>query len=562
MDEQSAETLMPRYWRGVTRARSNTYVEPIFGAFDTETFYGRVFATGFYDGKTCDIFHGLVKDHLAWVLDKAFALAENHRGKVIIGAHYLVFDLGVLLWPLINPTGSKISERAPREARFSILATKTEVMAIMTKPCFATFKRGKVSVSFVDTFSFFTMGLAKALEMVKSETRKLAKPIALGKRIIPLTELRPYLENDTKGVFALLGELKQLHEFYGVKFTLSLPMLSGQIFRSHYLKKDFTEPNGPLRSAAMLSYHGGKNSFPNKAGWYHAAYDLDINSAYPEAMRQLPDFQRGKWVLVKGREACVGNKHGIYRITGILKPCPWGCLFNHDFTKAYGRVVGLWVTSYELREALLSGELILESVMGYAFKSKSDALSPFAAFVNHFYEMKEKAPTQTERFFYKLILNSLYGKFIARIEDLEGNMVAGSMFDPTVASLITGFVRAKVHRLEHKYNATHTATDGFITQQEPDPADMGPEMGKLKQVNHGPCLILRNKLYLHFDGTGKLKKSGLHGFEGSAEELLALWEKGKREYEVTRLSKWSQAWHTGIQPGKEIRSRRTLTLKS
>jgi hypothetical protein len=265
--------------------------------------------------------------------------------------------------------------------------------------------------------------------------------------------------------------------------------------------------------------------------------------------------------MVRGKKECLANPHGIYRVTGVLKPCAWGCLFNHDFTKASGRVVGLWITGYELREAMLAGELELKAVLGYAFKSKSRRPSPFAAFVAHFYEMKEKAKSPTERYFYKLILNSLYGKFIARIEDLDGKLVAGSMFDPTIASLITGYVRAKVHRLEHKYNAIHTATDGFITQQTPDPADLGPEMGKLKQVNHGPCLILRNKLYLHFDGSGNLKKSGLHGFEGSPDELKKLWDESKRVYHVKRLSKWSQAWHTGIAPGVEISSRRVLGVK-
>lgn len=154
------------------------------------------------------------------------------------------------------------------------------------------------------------------------------------------------------------------------------------------------------------------------------------------------------------------------------------------------------------------------------------------------------------RLFYKLCLNSLYGKFIARHRDFEtGDKIGGSMFDPSIASLITGFVRAKIHRLEHKYNALHTATDGLITQKTPKKSDLGINLGDLKQENYGPCLILRNKLYLHYDESGKLIKSGLHGFEGSPDELLKIWKSAKKTYSIKRLTRWSESWHIGLPPG-------------
>jgi len=574
MDEERAVTKIPRYWRGVTKGRKSKGEKLILATFDTETKYGQVFATGFYSpvlGKKVAILHGIKEDHLSWLLEKCFSLAKKHRGRVIVSAHYLVFDIGVLLYPIMNPHGSTSNASAPRTAHFSLLKCRTEIHAILSKPCFATLRRGNDTVTIIDTFSFFTMGLAKALEMVGSHTKKLPKPRDLGRRIIPLPELRPYLNNDCLGGYALLEELARFHASYEVKFCLSLPMLSGMIFRSHYLKKNFIEPSGPLRKAAMLSYHGGKNAYPpKKPRLWPACYDLDINSAYPEAMRQLPDFENGRWRLIKGKEACLSHPHGIYRITGKLKLCPWGILFDHNFQKARGpRIVGTWITGYELIEAVRSSELEIESVKGYAFiesfpdrkpEPGSEKQTAFLRFVDHFYTMKEKATTPTARFFYKLILNSLYGKFVARIKDLNGVWVAGSLFDPALASLITGFVRAKIHRLEHKYKALHTATDGFVTQTEPDPADISPALGKLKKVNFGPCLILRNKLYLHYDEAGNLKKYALHGFQGTPDDLRKMWDTKNRAYKIKRLTRWSESWHTGNRPGLEIESDRILSV--
>jgi len=573
MDEERAQTKIPRYWRGVAKARKSKGEKLILATFDTETCKGQVFATGFYSptlGKDVKILHGLKKDHFSWLLDNCFSLAAGHRGRVIVSAHYLVFDISVLLYPICNPQGVITATSAPRSAHFSLLKCRTEVKAVFSKPCFVILKRGKESVTIIDTYSFFIMGLAKALIMVGSETKKLPKPHDLGERVIPLPELRPYLNNDCLGGYALLEELARLHASYETKFCLSLPMLSGSIFRSHYLKKNFEEPSGPLRRAAMLSYHGGKNAYPPKtARLWPGCYDLDINSAYPEAMRQLPDFENGVWRILKGSKLCLSHPHGIYRVTGVLAPCPWGVLFDHEFKKAQGRIVGTWVTGYELIEAVRSGELEIESVTGYAFIESFPNRKPrpgqqkstaFSAFVDHFYMMKEQATTPTARFFYKLILNSLYGKFVARIKDINDIWVAGSMFDPALASLITGFVRAKVHRLEHKYKALHTATDGFITQMEPDPADISPALGKLKKVNYGPCLIFRNKLYLHYDEAGNLKKYALHGFQEGPEALRKMWDTKNRSYKIKRLTRWSESWHTGNRPGLAIESDRILSV--
>ncbi len=493
----------------------------------------------------------------------------------------MVFDLGVLFWEILNPLGVKIN-KAPRSSSFGLLSHRCEIEIFWGKPCFARIKKDKRTIHLIDSYAYFSMGLGKALKMLGGELKKETKPKDLGERLIPLKELRPYLEADCIGALGLLKEIERLHEKYETRLCVSLPQLSSKIFRHYYVKKDFPIPTRPLLAGALLSYHGGKNSFTGKPGWHDNCYDLDINSAYPEAMLQLPDFERGRWVLGSGRSFLRSHIHGIYRISGTLKKCPWGCISTHDFKKAHGRIKDLWVTGYEIQEALRSKEITLRTVQGYGFRmgfrrnKRDKSPTAFARFVTDFYRLRSETKDPALKYFYKLILNSLYGKFIQRTpqeDEITGKeyKVAGSMFDPSIASLITGYVRAKIHRLEHKYMALHTATDGLITQKRPDPKDIGPEIGKLKYEwdyaggGKGPAfgkvLILRNKLYLFFDRAGELKKSGLHGFQGKGEDLERIWKSSKRIYHINRLVKWSEAWHIGIPPGRQLKGiKRVLRL--
>lgn len=550
MEPSLCATTFPRSWKGVRRDRQTVNTVFTSAVIDTETVEGKIFASGFFDGVSASILYGIDRDHPRWLLDQICRLPARGKTAVFAG-HFVKYDLGVLLYRFINPNCKRLP-KAPQRSFFSLLDPVCTIEIFWGRPTFGKIKFETGTVHLIDTYAFFGTSLAKALKAIGSKIKKLPKPPGLGKRIIPPVELRPYLDADLHGAMELLTTILGYHREYKTRLCLSSPMLAGKIFRHYYMKKDFARPSKALIAASMLSYHGGKNSFPAKTSrWYKNAWDLDINSAYAQAMHQLPNFEAGKWKRGAGLEFLKTHPHGIYKIEGFLLPCEWGCLFTHDFKRAFGPVKDLWVTGYEALEAINSKELILERVSGWGFKqNKSAPPSAFKYYVEHFFELKRTATDKGMREFYKHMLTDLYGKFIARTEDENtGELVAGSMFDPSIASLITGYVRARIHGLEHKYSALHTATDGFITQKKPKESDVGITLGSLKQENFGPVLILRNKLYLHYDESGKLIKSGLHGFELGPSELLKVWKSAKRTYRVERLVNWSQSWHIGLPPG-------------
>lgn len=554
--DEIKKTTFSMFWRGVKKNHVNIQKNFQLVGFDTETCYGEVFALGLFDGSNYKQYYGAGRDFLGDLLDYLFQLPNQHKKTIVAAAHYLPFDLSVLLWPHINPNKMRRS-RAPRQLDFSLIKHKCRVFVAMGKPCFMRVQRGKTTYHIIDTYSFLGVSLDHALKTIGCVVQKLEKPEKLGLRIIPQKEVTPYLKADTQGVFELLKHVIALHAEYKTLLCVSLPQLASRIFRHKYLKKDFVRLPRIVLMGSLFSYHGGKNTFVGRPGWHKNVWDLDICSAYPEAMRQLPNFESGDWCNTRLLKIALKNPHGVYRISGCALDCAWGVLFNHEFKKISGPFSDIWTTGYELIEGVQTGELNISKIRGYYFDDDGQP-SAFQKFVDDFYNKKETAIDKIKRQFYKLILNSLYGKFIQRNEKDDGSKEAGAMFDPAVASLITGYVRAKIHRLEHKYKSLHTATDGILTKIKPDEKDLGHKLGQLKQENFGDCLIIRNKLYLHYDEKGKLFKRGLHGFQGKPEELMELWKLKKSEYTTTRLVKWAEAWHIGLPPGFPIEKRMKL----
>lgn len=589
MNERWAPTVLPRWYRGVTQ--NHVGVQRAFAVlgFDTETCEGIPYHVGLYDGQTFLESRGLYKEHFLWLVGEVMK-RQRPGVTLLVVSHGLQFDLGVLLFSYLFQ--DQDVERAPKKSLFPVLP-KVKLHALLTRcdklegtararvwgsacekapaifevfwgrPCFAKLRTPKGTVMFIDSLAYFTMKLKQALKMIDAPVRKLPKPKDLGKTVIPADTLRPYLVNDTKGHYYLGEQIVQWHRQYDVRLCVSAPQLAGRIFRHQFLKGPIKKPFLPVRWFSMLSYHGGKNALACEPGTYRDCYELDINAAYPEAMRQLPDFVHGDWQTVRA----FAGVHGVYCVSGWIKACAWGSLFSHDFKKLDGPFSDVWVTGYEIEDALARGDLILTDCRGYVWRARKGraGVNPFVAYVDHFFALKAQAKTEEERYFLKLMLNALYGKFLARSHEEDDDGVpyrkAGAMFHPFIGTLITGYVRAKVHRLEHKYRALHTATDSVKTLTAPDPQDLGDGIGQLKIAVFGDCLILRNKLYVHFDHRDPTHpKVGLHGFQESWRTLIRLHKLQRTTYTRRRLVRWAEAWHLGQQPGQERRIPMCLRL--
>ncbi len=461
---------------------------------------------------------------------------------------------------------------------------------------FAVFRKKDKKVTLIDTLAYFVRKLEFLAQIVCPDLPKLKMPKGLGqKKFTPKDKaFSAYAMRDAVIAYRVGEKLLEMHREMDVSLAVSAPHFASKVFRKTFLKETIPLPPRKVIYAALNSYHGGKNNITVDAGYYPGVYCLDIRSAYPYAMRGFPSFSNAKlYRALSGTRTPKTGEYfppfGIYKISGIANECKWPIIYDHKFKPVTGSFENIWITGFELNEALRLKEVKLTYVYGYYYDAEKDTVaSPFAAYVDEFFKRKDTAKDKIYREFWKLLLNSLYGKFIqtrgvSSITNLvydmdekklieDSSIVASGLFNPFIASLITGHTRAYLHRIEHENKALHSSTDGIITQRKPKEI---PGLGGLSIEAEGDALILRNKLYVIYAprkrGSKKLKskvyrgkeiiKYALHGFHGDVNTLEVMWKRGIREYEYTKVNKLRESLRRKLQVNDFVKNTATLTLK-
>lgn len=467
------------------------------------------------------------------------------------------------------------------DSKFCIEQQGWKIEGVYSQLVFARCSKKGKTVWIIDAAAFLKGSLAKLAKIFCPHLPKLKMPAKLGKiKYKPSNkQFCDYAMRDAVIAYHIGSFIDQMHEQYDVKQCFSVAHFSATIFRHKFLQNTIPLPPMKIVYSALHAYHGGKNNITVKPGWYKNIYSYDIKSAYPYAMYRLPSFAHSdlyKSVKGTGHPSSLLPEFGIYKVTGHAKPCKWPILYTHNFKPIAGDFAGVWTTGPELNEGLKSGELKIESIEGYYYDADKDTdYSPFKAFVDDFFKKKDTATTKTLRLFYKIIMNSLYGKFIQTRKDesskefgydLDENkiyekvdLVAGGLFNPFIAALITGHTRAYIHKLEHKYKAIHTSTDGIFTQMLPK---VIPGLGGLHIDAQGDCMLFRNKVYIIYGKKSDtsipsavyknkhIVKFATHGFRGKIDQLEQIGTTGKPTYNYIKVNKLKESIRRNLVPNK------------
>lgn len=419
---------------------------------------------------------------------------------------------------------------------------------------------GRQGIRVLDAMAFIPTSLDNAAQMVGAG-EKYEKPPLFAKSQRHDPDFIRYAERDALLTQRLGVYVIDLHKQQDVPVSLSASHFAAQVFRRRYLTIGIARPSEELEQLGLECYHGGKNAFYREdPGEYTSAYAYDIRSAYSEAMAQLPDVEKGIWY-----ECNELDPHSIVRATIVYRGCRFKPLWGIHETG----LMDISTTGYELISALECGCIDVLGIKG--FRLVGDQYGALYKYVQDFYDMKRNATTGAQKVAAKLFLNGLYGKFFQKVPlgsaatfNLSNGQfqihdwtqpydyIAGGLYHPPIASLITGFVRAKIHRLEHRYRAIMTSTDGIFATQKGLPEDVGNNLGQL-EASKGRLRVWRERLYIFEPEDGSKAKVALHGFRGKRTDLEQVpLEKGIFAYEATTSITLRMAQNGKYRPGQFV----------
>lgn len=557
---------------------------------DSETLEGKPMTFQFFshDVKMAEIMwvneHNATKKFIGW--------CDKLRTKTlhVVYVHNLEFDLPEFFYDVRK----KLLENG---SDFSFTVGGWSVTGCYGKPTFCKLhnRSRNCSVVIVDSHAWYAGSLASAAQLFCPDLPKLKRPRELGsKQFKPSDEnFVAYAMRDAEIDYHIGSAIQKIHREFEIPQAVSLAHMASHIFRKRFLDYTIPQPTKDIISAALASYHGGKNNILVDASprWHLGISSIDISSAYPYGMAQLPSMANGKLYRRISRTSKAPREIadlGVYQVSGKAAQCDYPCLFTHGFDPIQGAFRDTWIQGYELNEALRSGEVKLTSFRGFYYDAEKDNRPPaLRAFVEEFYERKSKEKDKVLRHMWKIILNALYGKFIQTRktekvfysdidsgESLDSSeVVAGGLFHPFIASATTAHTRAFIHQAEHQHKAIHTATDGLFTyarkaRRVPMAAEKGLGALELEHTDKD-LLLVRNKCYVLYgkkpdkpprEDTGPwpskafagkwIYKAALHGFQGNKFDLERLVATNRRSYTVTRPNKLKESVRRGLQVNK------------
>lgn len=555
---------------------------PTVIGFDTETMEGPPITAQFYSEQLTAINACLFVDEQSITLACLKHLARHCvKGEYVVYGHNLKFDLLSFFYPYYRELVKK------RDGTFSLSFGEWTIEGIYGTPTFCRMHHREASITIVDSFGWFRTSLAKAADLVCPGLPKLVRPEGLGTRTFNQNDddFIAYAMRDAEVAYHVGMAIDQMHHSFNLRQSISVANMAANVFQQHYISK--TAPiyntNEHIIVGARAAYHGGKNNvYPGAAPAWHSHVDAwDLSSAYPHAMTQLPAFSNPRAFIqssVMKRTVQRVPDCGVYQISGRMASCPWPSLFESTqraMQPLRNEFEHQWVTGYELNESLRTGEVKLSRIMGHIYDVDKDTEEETALqrYVADFYRLKSEAQDPVRRYLYKVLMNSLYGKFIQQrdVEDQDGQLYRkpGPLYHPFMASLITGHTRAVMHRLEHEVQAIHTATDGVFCGSGNSPKDgrfdFAPDSGIGSITSEGKDMelcLMRNKCYLlytddHRQGIasdyrpGKfIMKWATHGFQGGPKVLEELVFQNRRKYTVERPNTLRQSVRSGRIPNK------------
>ena len=452
-------------------------------------------------------------------------------------------------------------------------------------------KYGKVKL--VDSTNILLVGVKKLGDILGLPKLDIDESYISGDNVKVTPKMIEYCTRDCEIVYKSLNNVFEM--VGGIRITLA--SLSMFYFRKDFLDKPIVY--NALNDEFFDSYTGGRTEVFKLGKGRFKVYD--INSLYPYVMTKLrfPDFKNlRKMVYVDIRQAklLIRRKEGMF--TGLVrhKETYVGYLPYKDESKGkllfpVGTMRGSWNFN-ELRFAIDEGVVEILECKSVIYGSPVE--SPFISYITELYGLRMETSDEFERFFYKIMMNSLYGRFgmrkkysstyfdsiphdIIRVLKRTGVKYELKLFSherndcylisenkhmekmffsiPSIASYITSAARLETLKgiLKNQKIVGYCDTDSIFVNGEVEGIEQGNELGQWKLEDKEICDIRAAKNYSVMNGAKEEKI--IKGVPKRSKEVSPF------VFEVEKYYKTKEAIRRQKTTGDKFIQRKTITNK-
>lgn len=338
----------------------------------------------------------------------------------------------------------------------------------------------KQTVKIFDLFGFFQQSFIKAYTaLVGPVPRLVQEGKAARGRFVSLEYVEAYWLEEIRMLADLAETLRRLLYGAGLRITSwhGPGALASYTLRRENIKDHMARTPDEVREAARYAYAGGRFEMFRLGRTLGPVYSLDINSAYPFGIWQLPSLAMGEWKHVAGSPRRIA-RFGVYRVR--LLPVSGdsfleraiGPLFHRDQMGniSFPWVVDGWYWSPEVRNLLLLPSNRYEIVEGWEMQAHSRE-RPFL-WVQDVYDKRREWKSRgiAGQIALKLQLNSLYGKMAQRVGWNEEKRTAPTWHQLEWAGWVTSNTRAMLWQVMSRIPRNQIVaveTDGLYTTMHP-----------------------------------------------------------------------------------------------
>jgi hypothetical protein len=411
----------------------------------------------------------------------------------------------------------------------------------------ATNTHAKTTVRIYDIFSFFNKSFIAAYEGNVGPVPEIIEKGKAKRSTFTVNDLTDgtiyrYWSVEIKMMQELAEELRK--RLYGAGLRISLwhgpGALASYELRRHNIKDHMKESPDEVREASRYAYMGGRFEMYSLGRHHGPIYSMDINSAYPHAIRLLPGLSTGNWTFKTGTDLMERKSlrdFGVYRIrmqydlTSRVRG-PFGAypspLFHRDLLGniTYPWRVNGWYWCPEAIQVLRSNARGLSTLEGGWEYETEDASRPFK-WVEDTYNLRQEWKTKKypSEMALKLLLNSMYGKMAQRIGWDEEKRKGPTYHQLEWAGWVTSNCRAMLwnvmSRIPHQ-SLIAVETDGLYTTT--DPATIGirnsKELGGWEVEKYDEILYVQSGLAWLRKGNCK---QGCEHTEDDRKQKICAW---------------------------------------